>query len=157
VLVHRVVPAFARKIGHIARAAHMAVQGAVGVDQGGVAGGFDQAHVDLLIAAEIRGELAAGVVRQHLVVQRPDLGDVGIARLGAGKLARERFERARSSNISRTVAAVMGVTMAPRLGSNSTKPSDARYLIASRTGVREVRKALAQHALVQLHPGASSP
>jgi len=50
-------------------------QGIVVGGQQLVAGSFDNAPVNGLIDPEVFGHLGAQVVREHLVVQRPDIGD----------------------------------------------------------------------------------
>ena len=72
----------------------MGVHRSPGLGQRGIAGAVDDALVDLLVVAEVRGQLAAGVVGEHVIVQRADVGDVGFGRIAAGQLTGQRLQRA---------------------------------------------------------------
>ena len=50
--------------------------------------------MDLAVAVVVRRQVASRVAREHLERQRLDLDDPGVADPPAGKLARQRLERA---------------------------------------------------------------
>ncbi len=87
-LRHRLIPARLGQIREVSRPTHARVQRGVARLQHVFAGGSVDAQMDRLVAAEILGAIGAGVVQQHLEMERADLSELLGGDARAGKFAR---------------------------------------------------------------------